>query len=186
MHFFPYCAAFDTDRNVVLGYRPDGIYELSGQPRSWNRLTRKVFLGGWHNNCAYDSKHKALIVFGTNAKSNDIEVYIPITGEHRLMPTPGGRPPKDQHNPMAFDPVTGQTVVVVDHKLDDGGQKTAETWLYDLENDSWSQVSTATLPFGCDMNYNMEYDPNHECLLLVTGGYGQQTTVWALKIRDEL
>jgi hypothetical protein len=34
------------------------------------------------------------------------------------------------------------------------------------------------------MNYNMEYDPNHECLLLVTGGYGQQTAVWTLKVRD--
>jgi hypothetical protein len=34
------------------------------------------------------------------------------------------------------------------------------------------------------MNYNMEYDPSHECLLLVTGGYRQQTAVRALKVRD--
>jgi hypothetical protein len=34
------------------------------------------------------------------------------------------------------------------------------------------------------MNYNMGYDPNHECLLLVTGGYRQPTAVWALKVRD--
>jgi len=183
IHFFPYCAAVDTDRNVVLGYRPDGIYELSGEPRNWNRLTRKVFLGGWHNNCAYDSKHKALIVFGTNADSNDIEVFFPKSGKHGLMLTPGRRPPKDQHNPMAFDPEVGRTVVVVDHKLDRGARTVAETWLYDLESDSWSQITTATLPFGCGMNYDMEYDPNHNCLLLVAGGYGQQTTVWALKIR---
>ncbi len=31
----------------------------------------------------------------------------------------------------------------------------------------------------------MEYDPKHECLLLVTGGYRQQTVVWALKVRGE-
>lgn len=36
--------------------------------------------------------------------------------------------------------------------------------------------------FGCGMNYNMEYDPNHKCLLLVTGAYGHQTVVWALRV----
>jgi hypothetical protein len=100
------------------------------------------------------------------------------------MPTPGRRPPKDQHNPMAFDPAIGKTVVVVDRSVEDGSRTVAETWLYDLGKDSWSQLTTATLPFGCGMNYNMEYDPNDECLLLATGGYRQQTAVWALKVRD--
>jgi len=100
------------------------------------------------------------------------------------MPTPGNRPPKDQHNPMAFDPAIGKAVVVVDRSIEDGSRTVAETWLYDLGEDSWSQLTTATLPFGCGMNYNMEYDPNHECLLLVTGGYRQPTAVWALKVRD--
>ncbi len=112
--FFPHSAAFDTDRNVVLGYRPDGIYELAGEPREWKRLTKKVFLGGWHSNCVYDSKHKALVVFGTNTNSNDIEVFYPGTGKHQLMPTKGVRPPKDQHNPMAFHLGSGKTVVIVD------------------------------------------------------------------------
>ncbi|MEX0701207.1 MAG: hypothetical protein WD069_03850 [Planctomycetales bacterium] len=35
------------------------------------------------------------------------------------------------------------------------------------------------------MNYTMEYDPRHDCVLLVTGRTGGQsaTTVWALKPR---
>jgi hypothetical protein len=111
-----------------------------------------------------------------------VEAFFPATAEHRLMPTPGKRPPKDQHNPMAFEPALGKTVVIVDRSDDSG--TAAETWLYDLSEDSWSHVTTATLPFACGMNYNMEYDPNHKCLLLVTGGYGQQTAVWALKIRE--
>jgi hypothetical protein len=184
IHFFPYCAAYDSDRKAILGHRPDGIYELSGEPREWKRLTQRTFLRGWHTNCAYDAKNKALVVFGHNENRNDVEVFFPATGEHRLMPTPGKRPPKDQHNPMAFDPAIGKTVVVVDRSVEDGSRTVAETWLYDLGEDSWSQLTTATLPFGCGMNYNMEYDPSHECPLLVTGGYRQQTAVRALKVRD--
>ena len=43
-------------------------------------------------------------------------------------------------------------------------------------------MPTATLPAGCGMNYNLEYDPHHRVLLLVTGTYGQPTTVWALRV----
>jgi hypothetical protein len=184
VHFFPYCAAYDRNRQVILGHRPEGVYELSGEPRRWKRLTQRTFLRGWHTNCVFDARHKALVVYGHNENRNDVEVFFPVTGEHRLMPTPGTRPPEDQHNPMAFEPAIGQTVVVVDGSTGGADATVAETWLYDLGKDSWSQLSTATLPVGCGMNYNLEYDPNHECLLLVTGGYRQQTAVWALKIRD--
>lgn len=186
IHFFPYCAAFDTDRNAVLGHRPDGIYELSGEPRRWNRLTDKVFLTGWHTNAAYDARQKALVVFGHNENRNDIEAFWPATGRHRLMPTPGQRPPRDQHNPMAFVPEVGCTVVLVDRVIEGAGEKKslAETWLYDLAADRWTSLPGATLPQGCGMNYNMQYDPRHQCLLLVTGDHRQATTVWALRVQS--
>jgi hypothetical protein len=188
--FFPFAAALDTDRNVIIGYRSEGIHELGGGPRTWKRITGPG-LFTWHNNCVYDAKHKALVVFGTSGDSNDVVVYRPATGEHRKMPTPGVRPPADQHNPMAFEPRIGRTAVVVDrvHAPADATRaqrakagRTAELWLYDLGKDAWQQVPTAALPFGCGMNYNMEYDPYHRVLLLVTGGYGQPTTVWALRV----
>ena len=181
-HFFPYCAAWDSDRKVIIGYRPDGIFELGGEPREWKKVAPGGFFG-WHTNAAYDAKNKALVVFGSNENSNDIVVYRPATGDHRRMPTPGARPPKDQHCPMCFDPGSGRVVVVVDRKLDDRGKKAqAETWLYDLAADAWTPLPAATLPFGCGMNYNLEYDPNHEACLLVTGTYGQPTAVWALRV----
>jgi hypothetical protein len=103
-----------------------------------------------------------------------------------MMPTPGKRPPKDQHNPMAFHPGAGRTVVLVDHVLERDGRRVTkaqtETWLYDLGEDAWTRVETATLPFACGMNYNLEYDPAHDVLLLVTGGYRRPTAVWALKL----
>jgi len=188
--FFPFAAAFDTDRNVAIGYRPDGVYELAGEPRAWRKITGPG-LFGWHNNCAYDARHKALIVFGTNQLSNDVVVYRPATKEHRKMPTPGVRPPADQHTPMAFEPRIGRTVVIVDRTLDSPGaegtpkgpaKRQAEVWLYDLGADAWRQEPSATLSFGCEMNYNLEYDPHHKVLLLVTGGYGRPTAVRALRI----
>jgi len=183
-HFFPYCAAWDSARKAVIGYRPDGIFELAGEPREWKRLAPKGFFG-WHTNAAYDARNKALVVFGSNENANDVVAFWPTTGEHKKMPTTGERPPKDQHTPMCFDPGSGRTVVLVDRRLDEEGKKLqAETWLYDLAADAWTQVPAATLPFGCGMNYNMVYDPGHKVCLLVTGGYGQPTTVWALRVKQ--
>ena len=53
---------------------------------------------------------------------------------------------------------------------------------WDGNADAWTQLPDATLPFGCGMNYNMEYDPGHKACLLVTGGYGQPTAVWAIRV----
>jgi hypothetical protein len=83
---------------------------------------------------------------------------------------------------MAFETNIGQTAIVVDRQLDKRNIR-AETWLYDLGKDCWTRIKTATFPFGCGMNYNMVYDPNHKVLLLVTGGKeGKRTAVWALKV----
>ena len=103
------------------------------------------------------------------------------------MPTPGTRPPKDQHNPMAFDPGIKMTVVMVDRtkKKDQAEKDTSETWCYDFGKDAWTQIKTAELPFPCGMNYTMEYDSFHKALLLVTGGYRSKTAVWALKISKQ-
>jgi len=193
--FFPYCAAYDLQKHVILGHKPDGIFQLGGKPRVWEQRTQHVFLDGWHTNAVYDAGEQALVVFGTNTNSNEIEVFLPATGKHRLMPTPGRRPPKDQHNPMAYVPELGQTVVVVDRTVetvevgDQKSQHVAEVWLYNLSADSWTPIPEATLPFACGMNYHMQYDPFHKCLLLVTGSRTPkvgpatgETTVWALRI----
>ena len=176
---FPYCATYDSNRKVVVAVRSDGIHELAGEPRAWKKVADKGYFG-WHTNCAYDAKQKAVVVFGSNENRNDMAVYSPATREYRLMPTTGTRPPKDQHNPMEYHPDLGQTVVLVDRI--EGEKKQTETWLYDLGKDSWSQVASATLPFACGMNYNLEFDPSHRVMLLVTGGDGTPTRVWALRL----
>ena len=151
----------------------------------WKQITQNS-LFGWHDNAVYDSRNKAVIVFGTDANANDIVVYRPAKAEHVKMPTPGKRPPKDQHNPMCFDPEAGLTAVLVDRVPEDKTVKpSAETWLYDLATDSWLQLQTATLPFTLGMNYCMEYDPCHKiCILaaMAPDEKGSALSVFALKI----
>jgi hypothetical protein len=185
--FFPYACAWDSDRNVLVGYGGPGIWELGGEPREWTRIEGKV-MTAWHNNAVYDSKNKAVIICGSRELINDVIVYRPATKEHVKMPTPGVRPPKDQHNPMAFEPELGKLVMLVDN-VDPESPKnkrtgTTETWLYDLATDSWEQIKEASLPFLHGMNYNMEYDPRHRALLVVMGGYRGPTTVYGLRLAE--
>jgi hypothetical protein len=173
---FPYCAVYDPARKVVVAVRPDGIHELGGEPRAWKKTAAKGFFG-WHTNAAYDAGQRAVVVFGSNENRNDIAAYFTDSGDYRLMPTPGPRPPKDQHNPMEYHPGQRRTVVLVDHGTATG------TWLYDLGDDAWTRAENATLPFACGMNYNLEYDPKNDLLWLVTGGEGgAPTRVWALRL----
>jgi hypothetical protein len=185
VHFFPNAAAWDSDRKVVVGYG-GCVAELGGEPRAWKKVFGSA-LCGWHNNAVYDSRNKAVLVFGSNENSNDIIVYRPENKEHRKTPAAGARPPKDQHCPMCFEPVVGKAVVLVDHVPDGGKPEDAktETWLYDLAADAWTRLAEATLPFGCGMNYNFHYDPAHKACLLVTEApakFGRPVTVFALRI----
>ena len=73
-----------------------------------------------------------------------------------------------------------RTVVLVD-RIDETGKRT-ETWSYEVSDNAWKHHDSATLPFACGMNYNMEFDPDHDLLWLVTGGDGSPTRVWALRL----
>ncbi len=184
--FFQNAVAYDSDRDVVVGYKRSGVFELSGSPRAWHRIFDKGLLGP-DNNIVYDSKHKALIVFGSVPLSNDIAIYEPATRRHQIMPTTGLRPPKYRFAPMAFHPRLGKTVILVERREpghDQPREGVTETWLYDLGTDSWQQVASATLDYGISRNYNLAYDTFHDFLLLVPNPYGplSLTTVLALRL----
>ncbi|MCL2640947.1 MAG: hypothetical protein FWD53_08900 [Phycisphaerales bacterium] len=184
--FFPYACTYDSDRKVIVGYGKDGIWELGGPDRTWTRADPKR-LTKFHNNLVYDSVNKAIVVYGAAQGSDEVIVYRPATKEHRKMPTPGVRPPKDEHVPMCFDPIAARTVIMADrggiaYRPKDGK---AETWLYDLAKDEWTQVPGAGFTFGCGMNYNMHYDPRHKVCLLVTEELskpGWPVTVYAMRL----
>ncbi len=185
VHFFPYATAFDTRRGVVMGYRRDGVYELSLATGRWQKVVEGGLLS-WGNNAVYDSRNRALVAFGSHERRNDVVVYEPVTLRHRMMPTPGRRPAGAKNVPMAYHPDIGRTVTVVDrapmYGTRDRGKMRAETWLYDFASDAWARVEEATLPFGVGMNYNLEFDPGHRLLLLVANPPGEPVAVWALRL----
>ena len=178
-HFFPFAAAYDRDRDLVYGYRSEGVFALGGRPPAW-RMAVSPGRTGYHNNMVYDARHKALVVFGSHQNSNDVVVYNPARRFHDTMPTSGRRPPPSQHNPMAFHARLGRTVVLIDEG--EGAKRRAQTWLYDLGADAWTRVAGATLPFAVGMNYNMAYDAADDALLLVANPPDAPTAVWALRL----
>jgi hypothetical protein len=177
VHFFPHSIDYDSTRGVVLGYRDDGVYELSLARQEWRRVATPGLLG-WGSNAVYDSRQQALVVFGSHENGNEVVAYWPASGRHRVMPTPGPRPRGGCNVPFAYHAGLGRSVALVD------GQTGAETWLYDLGRDRWERVETADLPFDVGMDYNLEYDPTHELLLLVAAPPGEPVAVWALRIES--
>ncbi len=184
VHFFPYATAYDSERRIVMGYKADGVFELRPRPIGWTKVAEPGLLG-YHNAAVFDSRRRALVVFGSHQGANDIVVYDPATKRHDRMPTPGLRPPKAQYRPMAFHSGIGQTVLVFDSKADGdpalSGPGWSETWLYDLGRDAWTQHA-ARLPFRVGMNYNMVYAARDDLLLLVADQPGRPTSVWALPL----
>ncbi len=170
--FFAYAATYDSDRGIMIGMGFHGVFELSERDATWRKRTDGKAIG-YHNNGAYDPDHKALIMFGRNGLGNDILVYRTNDAQLVAMPTPGLRPPKDEHAPMAFHPKLKETVVLVDRFAAGTSRQNrtkgkAETWAYDLAADRWRRIANADLPFALGMNYHLHYDPQRNLLLLVT------------------
>lgn len=185
VHFFPNAIAYDTRRGVAVGYKKKGVFELSLTTGRWQRVARGGLLN-WANNVAFDSSNGVLIAYGDNKRHEYIVVYDPGTGKHQKMPSPGARPAGDKYVPMAFDPGLGQVVAIID-ELPEGSTRTrdavrSQTWSYDYTRDAWTRIESADLPFPIGMNFNLEYDPGHQLLLLVaTPPDKSLPAVWALR-----
>lgn len=170
--FFAYATTYDSDREVMIGTGYHGIFELSGRASKWQKTADGSAIG-YHNNAVYDPYKKALVVFGRNGLGNDVLVYRTDEAKVIAMPTPGPRPPKDEHAPMAFHPLLKESLVIVDRFAPGTSRQNraagkAETWAYDIKKDSWRRIAEATLPFALGMNYHLHYDPQRNLLLLVT------------------
>ena len=182
--FFPYATAYDSHRAVVIGYRPDGVYELPVRDRDpvWRRVASAT-RQGFHTTAVYDTRQRVVVVLGDHRLTNEVIVYDPAARRDRVMPTPGRRPPPFQHAPTAWDEPRGVVVALVDEATEEsaGRQVQAGTWLYDTRADAWTRLPDGDLPFRLGMNYNLHHDPGHDVLLLVASRAGTPTSVWALR-----
>lgn len=173
--FYPYTMTYNSDRDVITGFRPDGVFDWSGEMGGWKKVANSSY-SQWATNSVYDSIKHAFVLYGGNALKNDVYVYTVGDESTKKMPTPGERPPSGQSVPLAFHPKAGKTIAVVD------AGETAQTWLYDLGTDRWERLVDADFPFKVGTNYNLEYDSIHNLIVFIASPPHEETAVWILKI----
>ena len=180
--FFPYGATFDPNRRALIGVKSDGYWELAAESGTWRRLAKKGAPRAWHNAAAYDSDRDIVVSFGTNRRANAVWQYRRGEKKGRKMPTPGVRPPGADSPPLVYHPGVRRVVALVERRKKNAPGST-ETWLYSTQDDAWSRLESATLPFSVGMNYAMVYDPRHDLLVLVANLRGEPTAVWVLRLQ---
>ena len=85
---------------------------------------------------------------------------------------------------MAFHAGIGKSVMLIQKRTGkDVTSGTTQTWLYDLGEDAWQQIETATLDFGIYRNYHLEYDPYHDILLFMPNPHGPMSLTKVLALR---
>ena len=178
VHFFPYASAYDTDRELVVGFRPDGVFEFRGA-EGWVKVAKRSVVA-WHTQAVYDDKHNAFVLFGTNAYGNGVHVYRAGDAESVEMPTAGLRPPGASSPPLAYNAKKGKVVALVDTTID--GEEVAQTWLYDVAADEWELAAGASFPFKVGMNYHMQYSQSDDLLVLLAHAAPEPPSVWVLRL----
>ncbi len=172
--FFPYAIIYDSDRGVVTGFRPNGIFDWQGQVFGWKKIADKA-MQQWHTNGVYDSVNHRFLFYGGSAMKNAVYVYKAGEQAVEKRPTLGVRPPASQSVPLAFHKRLGRMVALIDT------DNNAQTWLYDYKTDRWRRLEI-DFPYPVGMNYTMTYDSRHDVVVLVSSPRHQPVAVWVLRL----
>lgn len=153
-------------------------------PEMWFNVTRSSNPPArrWHS-MVFDSQENRHIMFGGYGVSagilGDTWVYNAGTNQWQLQTCPGGSPSARYGHAMVYVP--DRNVVV----MYGGAVGAAETWVYDLGNDTWTQKFPASSP-GDRRYHAMTYDTDRN-LVVFHGGYlgvTGQTDTWVYNISD--
>ena len=177
--FFPYASAYDSDRNLVVGFRPDGVYEFHLGQEAWRKVAKRS-VEAWHTQAVYDEKHRTFVLFGTNSYGNAVHQFREGDDQSVEMPSAGRRPPGASSPPLAYFSSIGKVVALVDTQTQGG--ELAQTWLYDTGEDSWALVAGADFPFKVGMNYHMQYSKRDNLLILLANAPPEPASVWVLRL----
>jgi hypothetical protein len=179
--YFPYGVTFDPFARELIGVKPGGYRAFSLDAGEWRKLAKGA-PRAWHNACAFDSDRNIVVTFGTHWRGDSVWQYRIGDKKDRKMPTPGERPPGADSAPLVYHPGIKKVVALVE-RPDAEGLGITETWLYDTMADSWKAVRSAEIPFAIGMNYQMDYDPNHDLMVLVANAPRDPVAVWALRLQ---
>jgi len=173
--FRPYKLVFDANRRVIVGFKPNGIFEWGDDYSGWKKVAERTYQA-WNTNAVFDSTNNVFLLYGGSNRANDIYAYKAGQKSAEIMPTPGIRPPVGEAIPLAFHRKIEKMVALVE-----SGQG-SQTWLYDYKQDNWKNLEQADFPYPIGMNYCMGYDAKEELLVLVSSPPMEPVSVWVLRI----
>lgn len=136
---------------------------------------------------AYDAGSGLVVLFGGAVGScnypacaehiDDTWVYDPVanTWEER---SPATSPPGRHGHTMAYD---AQSDRVVLFGGDTGTRWLGDTWAYDVDGDTWVEVTTEEAPWPVAQQA-MAYDPVADRIVLWGGADREESVVWALDL----
>lgn len=160
------------DRTILFGgYAIDycndtWTYDLKSN--AWSNVTSSVSPPArLYHTAAYDSKSGKMVVFGgTDAKSlfNDTWIYDPASNSWKNASPPKSPSPRERAG-MAYDSESGRVVLFGGWT---GKGYTNETWMYDVQNSTWKNMTFLTNP-KARASHALAYDSQSDRIVLFGG-----------------
>jgi hypothetical protein len=126
---------------------------------------------------AYDSESDRVLLWGgfTGTDENDVQMwaYDYNTDSWEALPNREGPQQHPERHGMAYIPDLDRTLVY-SGMLEHEGVLPAETWLYDYNTNTWTEVEVETSPPALAM-YGMAYDPETGNVVLYGGEMTSKT-----------
>ena len=130
----------------------------------------------------YDTAHERVILFGGSNSSgyNDETWVYNLTDNLWTNMNPLTKPSARDGHSMIYDVVHEKVILFGGG---DDGDYDDETWIYNLTNNSWTNMNPLTKPSARDCS-SMAYDSAHERVILfggyTSGGFNDETWVYNL------
>lgn len=178
--------AVDDGPGTLLlgGFSTPGPYDPSADA-VWAHTSS----GGWtelgleevsrFHSAAYDAGSGLVVLYDGAEGTAPTSTFDPSTG--RLHEMSAGGPLYKHGAQMAYDAGSDRIVLFGGLHLSDGSLSD-ETWTYDVDTDTWTQMHPAVSPPGRNF-HSMAYDPQTDRVILF-GGYGERNfaDTWAYDV----
>jgi N-acetylneuraminic acid mutarotase len=157
-----------TMENVTLDEIGSILLEKGSENYSWRNMTSTGPNGRHSHAMVYDSHSRKVILFGGDDGSMngfaDTWIYDLLTNTWTQM-SPSTSPPARLWHSMVYDSHSRKVILF-------GGEGQsgdfADTWVYDLPMNTWTQMSPPTAP-GYRMGHTMVYDSYSRKVILFGG-----------------
>jgi hypothetical protein len=116
---------------------------------------------------AYDTGSGKVVLFGGDTGGGETWVYDVIANTWTDK-APGSAPSARDHHAMAYEAASGK-VVLFGGRVSGGGAPNAETWVYDVIANTWTDKAPATAP-SARFGHAMAYDAANGKVVLFGGG----------------